>query len=86
MLPLGQIMSKYDVSFHCYADDTQLHLPLKPTVPAAVERLVECLGEIKRWMTANFLCINESKTELILFGPSESADTSQIELVHYPLI
>ncbi|XDV19494.1 hypothetical protein PO909_024959 [Leuciscus waleckii] len=80
MLPLGQIMSKYDVSFHCYADDTQLYLPLKPTVPAAVERLAECLGEIKRWMSANFFCLNESKTEMILFGPSESADTSKIKL------
>ena len=73
-------MSKYDVSFHCYADDTQLYLPLQPTVPAAVDRLAECFGEIKRWMSANFLCLNESKTEMILFGPSESANISEIEL------
>ncbi len=80
MLPLGQILSKYGVSFHCYADDTQLYLPLKPTASIAVERLVECFGEIKVWMSANLLCLNESKTKLILFGPSESADTSNIEL------
>ncbi len=80
MLPLGQILSKYGVSFHCYADDTQLYLPLKPTASIAVERLVECFGEIKVWMFANLLCLNESKTELILFGPSESVDTSKIEL------
>ncbi len=68
------------MSFHCYADDTQLYLPLKPTASIAVERLVECFGEIKEWMSANLLCLNESKTELILFGPSESVDTSKIEL------
>ncbi len=43
----GQIWSKYGVSFHSYADDTELYLPLKLTASIAVEILVDCLGEIK---------------------------------------
>ena len=72
MLPLGQIIQKHNISFHCYADDTQLYLPLKPNDRQNLNSLLDCLEDIKCWMAQNVLQLNENKTEVILFGPPDS--------------
>lgn len=30
MLSLGSILNKYETAYHCYADDTQIYVPLHP--------------------------------------------------------
>ncbi len=71
MLPLGAIFRKHKVSFHCYADDTQIYLPVRESNPDSIKVLVACLQEVKAWMAANFLMLNEDKTEVIVFGPKK---------------
>ncbi|KAF7646705.1 hypothetical protein LDENG_00183630, partial [Lucifuga dentata] len=68
MLPLGQIISKYDIQYHCYADATQLYVPLKPN-RNDLSPLLSCLTDIKCWMSKNFLRLNDSKTEIIIIIP-----------------
>jgi len=69
MLPLGNIIRNNSINFHCYADDTQLYLSIKPDVQFPLVKLQECLTDIKTWITCNFLLLNSDKTEVIIFGP-----------------
>ena len=66
MLPLGPILSKHNISFHTYADDIQLYLPLVPD-SNSFQPLLDCLLDVKVWMDANFLNLNQNKTEIIIF-------------------
>ncbi len=55
------IIRKHGVSFHCYADDTQLYISTWPEVAYQFAKLQECIVDIKNWMTSNFLLLNSEK-------------------------
>ncbi len=55
LFSLANIFHKHQTLYHCYADDTQLYLPVKS----------DCLGEVKSWLADNFLQLNDSKTEVL---------------------
>lgn len=75
MLPLGTILAKHNMAFHFYADDLQIYLPLK-SPSSSVATLLDCLQEVKSWLAQNFLILNEDKTEIVVFGPTLSAESS----------
>ncbi len=47
IVTLGNIIRKHGVSFHCYADDTQLYISSRPSETHQIEKLMECIVDIK---------------------------------------
>ena len=69
--PVGEIIKGHHLLHHCYADDTQLYITVKPSandVAGATARLESCVVDIKSWMGRNFLKVNNDKTELMFFS------------------
>ena len=67
--PLTSIAKKHGINIHLYADDMQLYTSFKPEESeAALERLQACIKEIRNRMEANYLMLNDSKTEFVIFG------------------
>ncbi len=61
MLPFGYLICQYGcVFYHCYVDDTQLYISVKPGDLSNLTTLRQCLAEISNWMSHNFLQLNHS--------------------------
>ena len=74
-VPIGNICRRHQVEFHLYADDTQIYLSLRPSIPFSKNNCIawieKCIEEIGIWMTQNLLKLNSDKTEFILFGTQQ---------------
>jgi hypothetical protein len=66
---LGQLIRDCGVECHMYADDIQLFITDTPdNIASMIQRLENCIVKIQSWLTQNYLLLNDSKTEMIIFG------------------
>ena len=75
------LITKHQVSYHSYADDTQLYVHCdndETSIQLAIKRLEHCIAGVCKWMKSNALKLNEEKTEFIIFGvhPSQHNNVS----------
>ena len=62
--PLFNLVSKHAVNHHAFADDNQLYkISTLDAVHQSIETLQTCTTDVKSWMTANKLQLNDNKTE-----------------------
>ena len=70
--PLGDIVRRYDMGFHFYADDSQLYLSFDSRSGVAqasgVAQIEACASDIDNWMKVNKLKLNSDKSELLVIS------------------
>src|SRR6187399_2738514 len=70
--PIGQILSNCSVSFHLYADDTQLYISFSSLDSTSnLSVLSFTVDIIHSWLILNRLTVNPSKTEFLLIGTNQ---------------
>ena len=73
--PLGRIIQRHGLTYHLYADDTQLYMAFKPydvtSKYDAISRIEACVADIRIWMNDTFLKLNDDKTELLVIATHE---------------
>ena len=66
-LPISAIIKAHGLNYHIYADDTQVYVTFD--IPEHVlNKLNACLSDIRLWMIANKLKINDENNEFLATG------------------
>jgi len=62
------ILLKKTISYHFYADFTQLYLSFDTNDTNQLNNLHTGIADINNWMVSNFLQLNSEKSESIIIG------------------
>ena len=79
------IIERHLPQVHAYADDTQLYVAFKPDpehAANAVAAMEACINDIRKWMLADRLKINDDKTEFLVIGTRQQLEKVNIDSIN----
>jgi hypothetical protein len=80
---LGQLLRKYNMNYHLYADDTQVYITCRPQhIDSAISQIETCIASVKRWMSTHHLKLNDNKTEFLVISSKPLSKRFKPPLVH----
>ena len=76
--PISKIFTKASISYHLYADDTQIYISFSPNQSYdSLSLHTSTLDEVYAWLTSNRLLVNPSKTEFLIIGNPQQQNKIQ---------
>ena len=79
---LFEVVKNHLPNIHAYADDTQIYVSFKPDSTAgeqdAITAFQDCISDIKSWMIADRLKLNDDKTEFTIIGTRAQLDKDNV--------
>ena len=70
--PIAKIIAKHGLSYHLYADDSQLYVSFKTKsqedLRTAKTKVEQCINDIDVWMVYDGLKLNQDKSELLVIS------------------
>ena len=76
MTPLESLLKLHGMTYHLYADDTQLFqefsLSDNTSPEIAVRKMERCVTNTRQWMKTNMLKLNDDKTEILIIRPKSA--------------
>ena len=74
MTPLASILKAHGMTYHPYADDTQLfqEFSLSDNTSLEIAIMERCVISIRQWMKTNMLKLNDDKTNILIIHPKSA--------------